>query len=140
MSYFLQKAHKGVNMNQMAFREPTHDRSDSCPAGLGGCSHMGFAGQFYLPDDLLFRASNNLLKHILAIIMPWIDILSCRLGKGDCPLSMTDSTTSEGWLRKTNFLEDVNLVQERVRIQVARKYATQYMHHEIRLQPVVSGS
>jgi hypothetical protein len=133
MEFFLQKAHNGVDMNQIAFRRPTHVyRSDSCPAGLGGYGHTGFAWRYYLPDDLLFRASNNLLEHIAAIITPWIDILNGRLEKGDCALSMTDSTTSEGWLRKTNFLEEVDLVQASVRIQVAREHAMRYMNHEIR--------
>jgi hypothetical protein len=133
MSFFLDKAHKGVNMNQIAFRRPTHVyRSDSCPAGLGGYSHAGYAWRIYLPENLLFRASNNLLEHIAAIITPWIDIIAGRLMRGDCALSMTDSTTSEGWLRKTNFLEAMDLVQARVRIQVAREHARRYMHHEIR--------
>jgi hypothetical protein len=52
-----------------------------------------------------------------------VDILAGRLSTGDCALSMTDSTTSEGWLRKTNFLEDDDLVQAGVRIQVAREHA-----------------
>lgn len=142
MEYFLQKAHKGVNMNQIAFRRPTHVyRSDSCPAGLGGYSHTGFAWRFYLPYNLLFRASNNLLEHIAAIITPWVDIIAGRLRKGDCALSMTDSTTSEGWLRKTNFREDVDLVQASIRIQVAREHAMQYTIHAPRdsgLQPMVS--
>jgi hypothetical protein len=45
---------------------------------------------------------------------------------------MTDSTTSEGWLWKTNYLKDADLVQASVRIQVAREHAMRYMHHEIR--------
>jgi hypothetical protein len=133
MSKFLDKAHEGVNMNTIAFRRPTHVyRSDSCPAGLGGYSHTGFAWRYYLPDTLLFRASNNLLEHIAAIITPWVDILAGRLQRGDCALSMTDSTTSEGWLRKTNFLEDAASVQASVRIQVAREHAWRYMNLEIR--------
>ncbi len=37
MNYFLQKAHKGVNMNQIAFHGPTYVYySDLCPTGLGG--------------------------------------------------------------------------------------------------------
>jgi hypothetical protein len=44
--------------------------SDSCPAGLEGYSHEGFAWRFYLPDDLKFRASNYLLEHLAAIISP----------------------------------------------------------------------
>ncbi len=43
--------------------------------------------------------SNNLLKFLAAIIMPWIDIIGGLLSPGDCALSMTDSTTAEGWMK-----------------------------------------
>jgi hypothetical protein len=36
------------------------------------------------------------------IISPWVDILAGRLKNQDCVLSMTDSTTAKGWLRKSN--------------------------------------
>ena len=50
MIYFIKKAHEGINMNQIAYRKPTHVyRSDSCPAGLGGYSHKGFAWRFAIP-------------------------------------------------------------------------------------------
>ena len=107
MLYFLDKSKEGVDLNLIAFRKPSHIyRSDSCPAGLGGYSHGGFAWQFYIPWELQGRASNNLLEHITSIITPWIDIIRERLKPGDCCLSMTDSSTSEGWARKTNFKED----------------------------------
>ena len=94
--FILGKCHQGIDLNLIAFWQPTHVyRSDSCPAGLGGYSHKGFAWRFYLPDELKFRASNNLLEHLAAIITPWIDIIAGRLKKGDFTLSMTDSTTSE---------------------------------------------
>jgi hypothetical protein len=106
MMHMIQIAHEGVSMNSIVYRRPTHVyRSDSCPAGLGGYSDSGFAWRFYLSEGLKFRAKNNLLGHIAAIITPWIDIIRGRLKPGDCALSMTDSTTSEGWLRKTNFSE-----------------------------------
>jgi len=85
--------------NTVGFRSP--DRiyySDSCPAGLGGYSDQGFAWRFRIPDDLQFRASNNLLEFLAAVITPWIDIIDGRLSRGDCALSMTDSTTAEGSL------------------------------------------
>jgi hypothetical protein len=45
----------------------------------------------------------------------------------DCALLMTNSTTSAGWLRKTNFREltgnDSDPVQARVRIEMARHHA-----------------
>ena len=86
-------------MNQIAYRKPTHVyRSDLCPAGIGGYSHKGFAWRWAIPSDLQFCASNNLLEHLAAVITPWVDIIAGRLQKGDCALSMTDSTTSEGLL------------------------------------------
>jgi len=103
---FLKIANNGISLNTAAFRRPTHIyRSDSCPVGLGGCSNRDWAWRWYLPKNLLFLASNNLLEYLAAIISPWVDILAGRLKNQDCVLSMTDSTTAEGWLRKSNFSE-----------------------------------
>eukprot|EP00957_Ditylum_brightwellii_P179034 13637589-Ditylum_brightwellii.AAC.1 len=88
------------------FQKPTHVyRLDSCPWGLGGYSHEGWAWRFYIPDRLQFRASNNVLEYIAAVITPWIDIIAGRLRRGNCALLMTDSSTFEGWLKKSNFTE-----------------------------------
>jgi hypothetical protein len=134
MQQILDKAKKGIDMNLLAFRSP--DRiyySDSCPAGLGGYSDQGFAWRFQIPEDLLFRASNNLLEFLAAIITPWIDIINGRLSAGDCALSMTDSTTAEGWMRKSNFVEpNEDAVQASVRVEAARKYATIFMDADIK--------
>jgi hypothetical protein len=121
-------------MNSIAYRRPTHVyRSDSCPAGLGGYSDEGFAWRYYLPPELQSRASNNLLKHIAAIITTWVDILAGRLKHGDCALSMTDSTTSAGWLRKSNFMEDgESPIQALIRLEVARLHALHYLQTGIR--------
>ena len=125
---FLHKAKQGVDMNIVSYRKPTNIyRSDSCPFGLGGYSCEGFAWQFEIPQELRFRASNNLLEFIASIISPWIDVLEGRLNKGDCVLSMTDSTTSAGWIRKTNFKEDgddFNKIEASVRIEIARHHAS----------------
>jgi len=120
--------------NLLAFRRPTHVyRSDSCPSGLGGYSHEGFAWRFIIPDDLKFCASNNLLEHLAAIITPWGDIIAGRITNGDCALSMTDSTTSEGWLRKSNFIEDgEDPIQATIQLKVACHHATHYLSNEIR--------
>ena len=46
---------------------------------------------------------------------------------------MTDSTTSEGWLRKSNFIEDgKDPIQATIRIEVARLHATHYLLNKIR--------
>ncbi len=121
MLRFLKMANDGISLNSIAFCRPTHVyRSDSCPAGLSRYSHKGFAWHWYLPVDLKFRALNNLLEHLAAIISPWIDILAGRLKSQDCVLLMTDSTTAEGWLKKMNFSKlGESKIQSSVRIKAA---------------------
>jgi hypothetical protein len=126
---FLKIANDGISLNSIAFRRPTHIyRSDSCPAGLGGYSDRGWAWRWYLPKNLLFRASNNLLEHLATITSPWVDILAGRLKSQDCVLSMTDSTTAEGWLKKSNFSKlGESPIQASARIEACRKQATLFM-------------
>jgi hypothetical protein len=53
MTGILTKAHKGIDMNLLAFCTP--DRvyhSDSCPAGLGGYSNQGHDWRFQIPANL----------------------------------------------------------------------------------------
>ncbi len=130
----LKKCHDGVDLNAIAYRHPAHAyRSGSCPTGLGGYSNKGFAWRFYLEPKYQSRASNNLLEHIAAIITPWVDIIARQLTHGDCALSMTDSTTSEGWLKKTNFIKDgEEPIQATICLKVARLHASQYLSHGIR--------
>mmetsp|Transcript_13224 Transcript_13224/g.28024 ORF Transcript_13224/g.28024 Transcript_13224/m.28024 type:complete len:842 (+) Transcript_13224:3970-6495(+) len=130
MLFFLAMAHDGIDLNYIAYLKPSHIyRSDSCPKGLGGYNHHGKAWRFLLPPNLLYRASNNLLEHLASIITPWIDIIDGELGNGDCSLSMTDSSTSEGWTRKTNFKEaDFDDPEEAaVRREVARVHAKHFL-------------
>ncbi len=106
MQEVLDKTKNGVDMNLLAFRSPDSIYySDSCPHGLGGYSDQGQAWRFKVPDKYLFRASNNLLEFLAAIITPWINIIEGRLSAEDRTLSMTDSTTAEGWMQKSNFVE-----------------------------------
>jgi hypothetical protein len=87
MLCFLNIAKKGINMNLIAFRKPTHVyQSDSCPFGLGGFSDKGFAWHFEISEELRFRASNNLLEYIALIITPWVDMLAGQLNWGNCAL------------------------------------------------------
>jgi hypothetical protein len=69
---------------------------------------------------------------MVGIISPWVDILVGRLNNGDCSLSMTNSTTSEGWVQKTNFKEDKNGIQATIRIELAQSHAARFMDHGIR--------
>ena len=98
--FFLEEAHIGVDMNLLVYRKPTKVyRSDSCPAGLGGYSRNGFSWRFYINLWLKFQASNNMHDHLATVITPWINIIAKILGPGGCSLSMTESSTSQGWLR-----------------------------------------
>ena len=125
MLFFMDEARAGIDMNLLVFRKPTKVyRSDACPAGIGGYSSDGYAWRWYIPDHLKFRASNNLLEHMGAIVTPWIDMIRKRLQRGDCYLSMTDSSTSEGWLKLSNFSKlGEDPIQAKVRTEVCRSDA-----------------
>jgi hypothetical protein len=94
---------------------------------------MAYDRRFKVPDKLLFRASNNLLEFLAAIVTPWIDIIGGRLSPGDCALSMTDSTTAEGWMKKSNFLKpNDDPVQVTARVGAARKYTSIFMNADVK--------
>ena len=84
MITFLKTARSGIDMNLLVFRKPVKVyRSDACPAGLGGYSSDGNAWRWYIPKELQFRASINLLEHMGSKVTPWIDKIKGRLKKGD---------------------------------------------------------
>jgi len=103
---FIENANKGINMNLCTYRCPTIAyRVDTCPQGLGGFSYRGRAWRFRIPTHLHLRANLNFLEFIASTIRPWIDILEHNTTPLDCILSQTDSSTTEGWLRRFNFKE-----------------------------------
>ena len=67
------------------------------------------------------------------MITPWIDIIEGWIGDNDCSLSMVDSMTSQGWLKKTNFKEDgEDPINAMVRIDVTWGHACQFLENEIK--------
>jgi hypothetical protein len=109
MQGILDKAKQSINMNLLVFQSPNRVYySNSCPAGLRRYSNQGHAWCFKVPNNLQFRASNNLLvlEFLAAIITPWINIIGggC-LSPGDFALSMTDSTTAEWRMKISNFVK-----------------------------------
>lgn len=101
---FVEKIHEGISLNLVTFREPNRIyRSDACPWCIGGFSSKGRAWRFIIPTQFLFRCTLNMLEHLGSVIGPWIDIIEATLPPYSCTLSMTDSTTSQGWMRKSNF-------------------------------------
>jgi hypothetical protein len=121
-------------MNLLAFQSPDCVYySDSCPASLGGYRDQGRAWHFKVLDNLQFRALNNLLEFLAAIITPWIDIIGGHLSPRDCTLLMTDSTTTEGWMKKSNFVEpNNNPIQATACIKAVRKYASIFMNVDVK--------
>jgi hypothetical protein len=132
--YFLEIGGKGVNMNFIACLAPTHTyHSDLCPTGLGWYSNEGFSWCYSIPQSLQFQASNNLLKFLAAIITLSIDIHANCLQSEDCTLSMTDSSTAEGWMHKTIFRESNKYqIQTDVRIKAAQKFTIDFTKHGIK--------
>lgn len=130
---FLNVAHKGMSMNLLTYRKPTHIyRADACPFGLGGFSAEGRAWRWYIPFHLQFRATINMLEHLASIIGPWIDLLEEKLPKLSCILAMTDSTTTAGWLRKSNFQESPNESKEmtKAKLDISRGHATRLLNNQ----------
>jgi hypothetical protein len=129
MIEFQQIANKGISLNTIAFRQLTHIyRSNLRPAGLGGYSHEGWARRYYLPKELKFCASNNLLEHLAAVISLWVDILANQINPNDCVLSMTNSMTAKGWLKKSNFSElRESPKQASARIEAAKMHASFFL-------------
>jgi hypothetical protein len=134
MQKILDKSKGGIDMNLLGFCSPNRIYySDSCSAGLGGYSNQGFAWRFRIPDDLLFRASNNLLEFLAAIITMWINIIGGRLSPGDCTLLMTDSTTAKGGMKKTNFSKaGKDPIQASTHVDAVRKYAQVFLDVDVK--------
>jgi hypothetical protein len=134
MQGILDKAKQGIDMNLLAFQSPNRVYySDSCPAGLGGYSDQGHAWRFKVLDNLQFRALNYLLKFLAAIITPWTNISNRRLSPKDCAFFMTDSTTAEGWMKKSNFVKpNNNPIQVTAHVDVVRKHASIFMNEDVK--------
>ena len=129
---FLKIACNGISMNLLTYRKPTHVyRGDACPFGLGGYSAKGRAWRWYIPKELRFRATINMLEHLAAVIGPWVDMIEGNMPKLSCILSLTDSTTTAGWLKKSNFQYSENKSHEMTsaKLKISRGYALRLLEH-----------
>ena len=126
---FLSQAHKGISMNLITYRTPIHVyRSDACEHGLGVYSSTGKAWRWIIPTHLLSRSHINLLGFLASIVCIWLDYLDNDIPPESCLLSMVDSTTSSGWLQKSNFQdEDETDTEQTAKFLAARQLATTIM-------------
>jgi hypothetical protein len=73
---------------------------------------------------------------------PWIDLLAGRLTKEMCKLLFSDSTTSTGWMKKSNFNTDpepnedgnfsIHPIEDQVGMDVCRHHALLCLENKIR--------
>ena len=74
-----------------------------------------------------------MLEHVASTIGPWMDILMGDLQPLSCSISLTDSTTSAGWLRKSNFVDHGDDKKHSLaKIQVSRAHAARFIDNDIR--------
>ena len=76
-----------------------------------------------------------MLEFIASTIGPWIDLIEQTLPPLSCILSMTDSTTSAGWLRKSNFTDDSEDESDAhlgCKMELARDHALRLIHNDIK--------
>ncbi len=125
----------GISLNLVTFRSPTiYYRSDACEYGLGGYNiYAGRAWRFQIPQDCIGRAHINTLEFLASVISIWIDIFYNNINVEDCLLSQTDSTTAAGWLKKSNFSDQITASEASIRLIIARKLATMIMDSSTRL-------
>ena len=94
---FLDHAVRGINLNLMTFREPTHFYiNDASEHGIGGFATHGRGWAWTIPAKLRGRAHINLLNFLAQLVSIWIDIAEHRITPLDCLLGMGDNTAAMG--------------------------------------------
>ncbi|MGL4352121.1 MAG: hypothetical protein ACRCT2_16490, partial [Plesiomonas shigelloides] len=102
---FLQRAQHGISLNLITFRAPTHFlRSDSCEHGIGGYNlRSGRAWRWEIPIELRHRTSLNSLEFLACYVALAVALETEHVPQLSCLLSQTDSTSTAGWMHKSNF-------------------------------------
>jgi hypothetical protein len=127
---FLSSAGKGIDMNNLTFRHPTHvSRVDASEHGLGGYSLVtGKAWRFEIPTHLRLRASLNSLEHLASYIQLAFEAATSGIPPSSVILTGTDSTTATGWLHRSSF-DDSTPDDPPLRLWVARATARLLLDH-----------
>ena len=118
---FLSQARQGTSINNLIFRRPSHFVwADSCPFGLGGYSASGRAWRLYIPPHLRTPNTNNVLEYMGTIITIWIEAMEGRIPALACILGLSDSSSTVGWMHRTNFDPSQRPVHEACSRHLAR--------------------
>jgi len=126
---FLHYAHDGIDLNLLTARDPdVISKTDACPYQIGGYSvKTGRAWRWQVPPALVGLMSINFLEFIGCVLGALLAFLEGETRAGDCVLSVTDNTSSAGWLRKSNFAQSD---EHRAHLEVARTLAITSMNHK----------
>lgn len=105
---FLNRLQKGIDMNLLVFRLPdTIHRGDACTYQMGGFSlKTGMAWRFKIPENLLGRHHINFLEFLTCYIGYCWERYTGGITAGDCIASITDNTSADAWIAKSNFAPD----------------------------------
>jgi len=93
---FLDSSQKGISMNNLTFRKPTHIyQSDASEFGLEGYNlTSGIAWRFRLPVNCRLRLSLNSLEFLACVVNIWVDVFHNVIQPESYLLSQTDSSSA----------------------------------------------
>jgi len=130
---FIKYAGEGISMNLLSTRHPTKWwRSDACEHGIGGYNVLtGRAWRWEIPEHLRFRASINCLEFIGCYTNFALAVLDGDLTPEDILLLETDSSSAEGWMRKTN----ASILERPLLMKIARALARLLISSKTALAP-----
>ena len=128
---FLQHANQGISLNLLSYRQPTHImRQDACEHGIGGVSLTScFGWRWEIPLELQGRATLNTLEFMAAYVSVRMELAMTTVEPHSVLLSQGDSTSATGWLRKSNFDDEIQPLQ----LLLARALATTVLNNTIGL-------
>ena len=113
-------------MNLLTYRLPTLVAvTDTCEAGLGILLSNGMAARWKIQNKLQQRVHINLLEFLGQLAAIWILSIKDCFAPHSCLLVNGDSSTAQGWIRKSNCSpKEVSDPEINVKLQAARKVAS----------------
>ncbi len=134
MQSILDKAKNGIDMNLLAFRTPDCVYySNSCPEAPWRLQQTRECMATQSAQQTEILSNKQFTQFLAAVITQLINIINGRLNQRDCGLSMTDSTTAEGWMKKINLIKaNVDPIQKPTRVDAARHYVKLFMDADVK--------
>jgi len=134
--HLLTVSHKGISLNLMIERHPTHLAwSDSCPFGMGGYTLGGRAWRLRIPDAFPFfgeDSANNLLEFLAMYVSVELLRREAADTKFPCFLALGDNTSAISWIFKSGSLAKGSAYYTAVK-KVARRMAKNSIEGHYRL-------